>query len=155
MPVWEKMLCCSQHQVPRCGMDSRGTIHLEMLKTWRLLTSAIRVMSCSLSSCSPAACCSTVVPLSDLCVRQMCIFATWGTEVPQTPQVEGNTASVPCREHLSKLQKETKRMCHGMAVEAQDSPAMSCCMSSSCHSLHGFLPHWSLQKTHPITHSFC
>lgn len=80
MPVWEKMLCCSQHQVPRCRLDSRGTIHLEMLKTWRLLTSAIRVMSCSLSSCSPPACCSTVVPLSDLCVRQMCVFATWGSE---------------------------------------------------------------------------
>lgn len=110
MPVWEKMLCCSQHQVPRCGMDSRGTIHLEMLKTWRLLTSAIRVMSCSLSSCSPAACCSTVVPLSDLCVRQMCIFATWGTEVP--PDSTGRGKHSSCALQRTPFQTSERNQTH-------------------------------------------
>lgn len=109
---------------PWRGMDSRGAPHLEVLRTWRLLTSALRVVSCSLSSCSPAAVLWNPF-LADVRASQMCsLFLLPGDLSSLDPTGTGEH-----REHLSKLQKGTEGVCHLVAVEAQDGPALNCCMT--------------------------
>lgn len=158
MPVREKRLCCNQHKVPWYGMDSKGTVYLEMLKTWRLLTSALKVMSCSLSSCSPAACCSTVVPLSDLYVRKPDVqfnFATWETESTRPHRYRSteqlcpaeNTFFPNCRKKL-KTFVMVWQWRHRMVLLW-----IAACPATATSSMDD--SHWSYRRTHPTTHSFC